>query len=416
MERIVINKEIIQNLLTYLQKHEKIKTKMKIFFSILCLICLQYTYAQSYTKIHEKAIVVDTHNDILMKAVDKGIVFDRNLKGITHSDLARWKTGGLDVQIFSVYCDGNQKNPFVYANREIDSLDAVIARNPGKIEKVANYAELMNAVKQHKIAAMCGVEGGHMIEDDLNKLDSLYRRGARYLTLTHNIAPDWATSAADETTKKDLPHKGLTDFGRKVVERMNELGMMVDVSHAGEQTFWDVISVTTKPIIASHSSVYALTPHRRNLKDDQIKAIAKNGGVIQVNFNPGFIDSTFDKKEAAFFKIHEAEKDSLMKAGMDGFYTFDFIYNKYPPEANAIRPPLALLIDHIDYIVKLVGADYVGLGSDFDGINLTSQQLDDVTAYPLITKALVERGYSKKDITKILGGNFLRVLKANETK
>lgn len=389
---------------------------MKTLFSLLCMICLQHTYAQSYKKIHSKAILVDTHNDILMKAVDKGIVFDQNLKGITHTDLARWKQGGLDVQIFSVYCDGDQKDAFAYANREIDSLDAVIARNPGTIVKVANYAELMKVVKQHKIAAMCGVEGGHMIEDDLSKLDSLYKRGARYLTLTHNIAPDWATSAADETSKKELSHKGLTDFGKQVVHHMNLLGMMVDVSHAGEQTFWDVINTTTKPIIASHSSVYALTPHRRNLKDDQIKAIAKNGGVIQVNFNPGFIDSTFDKKESAFFEEHSVEKDSLMKAGIGDFYTLDYIYNKYSSEANAIRPPLALLIDHIDYIVKLVGIDYVGLGSDFDGINLTPQQLDDVTDYPLITKALVERGYSKKDINKVLGGNFLRVLKANEAK
>ncbi|HMX38434.1 MAG TPA: membrane dipeptidase, partial [Ferruginibacter sp.] len=150
------------------------------------------------------------------------------------------------------------------------------------------------------------------------------------------------------------------------------------------------------------------------LKDEQIKAIAANGGVIQVNFNPGFIDSSFDKKEAAFLKKHEAENDSLRKSGMDDFYSLNFLYAKYAEEANAIRPPLSLLIDHIDYIVKLVGADHVGLGSDFDGINLTPAGLDDVTSYPLITKALVERGYSRKDIRKILGGNFLRVLKANE--
>ncbi len=383
---------------------------------LLSSLFIQQIHAQSYKKIHRKAIVVDTHNDILMKAADKGIVFDKHLTGITHSDLARWKQGGLDVQIFSVYCDGDLKNPFAYANREMDSLDAVVARNPDKIVKVADYAGMIKAVKQHKIAAMFGMEGGHMIEDDLNKLDSLYKRGARYLTLTHNIAPSWATSAADETTKKDLPHKGLTDFGKEVVQRMNQLGMLIDVSHAGEQTFWDVIKISTKPIIASHSSAYSLTPHRRNLKDDQIKAIAKNGGVIQVNFNPGFIDSTFGKKEIAFFKEHAAENDSLMKAGMGDFYTKDYLYNKYAVESNSMRPPLSMLIDHIDYIARLVGVDYVGLGSDFDGINLTPQQLDDVTSYPLITKALVGKGYSRKEITKILGGNFLRVLKASEEK
>jgi membrane dipeptidase len=389
---------------------------MRIKLLLLSILLTGQTYAQSYKKIHRKAIVVDTHNDILMKAADKGMVFDQDLTGKTNSDLARWKKGGLDVQLFSVYCDGDLKNPFAYANREMDSLDAVVVRNPDKIVKVANYVELIKAVKQHKIAAMFGVEGGHMIEDDLNKIDFLFKRGARYLTLTHNIAPSWATSALDETTKPDLPHKGLTDFGRQVVQHMNQLGMIIDVSHAGDQTFWDVIKTTTKPIIASHSSVYSLVAHRRNLKDEQIKAIAKNGGVIQINFNPGFIDSSFAKKEIAFLGKHAEEKDSLLKSGMGDFYTLDYLYNKYPEEANSMRPPLSMLIQHIEYVIKLVGVDYVGLGSDFDGINLTPLQLDDVTTYPLITKALVEKGYSKTDITKILGGNFLRVLKANEVK
>ena len=389
---------------------------MKKIILIICIGLSQQIFAQSYKKIHARAIVVDTHNDILMKAADKGMVFDQDLTGKTLSDLARWKKGGLDVQLFSVYCDGDAKNPFAFANREMDSLDAVARRNPDKIVKVASYAELLKAVKQHKIAAMFGVEGGHMIENDLAKLEALYKRGARYLTLTHNIAPSWATSAADETTKPNMPHKGLTDFGKQVVQRMNQLGMLIDVSHVGEQTFWDIIHLTAKPIIASHSCVYNLTPHRRNLKDDQIKAIAKNGGVIQLNFNPGFIDSSFGQKEIAFLKKHAAENDSLIKAGLGDFYSMDYLYQKYTDETNAMRPPLSMLIDHIDYIVKLVGVDYVGLGSDFDGINITPQQLDDVTSYPLITKALVERGYSKKNITKILGGNFLRVLKANELK
>ncbi len=389
---------------------------MKIKLLFLIILFTHQIHAQSYKKIHDKAIVVDTHNDILMKAADAGLVFDQDLTGKTHSDLNRWKKGGLDVQIFSVYCDGDAKNPYAYANREMDSLDAVVARNTGKITKVGNYTELLKAVKQHKIAAMFGVEGGHMIEDDLGKLETLYKRGARYLTLTHNIAPSWATSAADETSNPNLPHKGLTDFGKRVVQKMNALGMMIDVSHVGDQTFWDVINITTRPIIASHSSVYSLVASRRNLKDDQIKAIAKNGGVIQVNFHPGFIDSSFDGKERAFLKFHAAEVDSLLKSGLGEWYMLDILYKKYPAEANAMRPPLSMLIDHIEYIIKLVGVDYVGLGSDFDGINLTPQQLDDVTTYPLITKALFEKGYNKKDINKILGGNLLRVLKANESK
>jgi len=397
---------------------------MNIKILLISLLFLQQANAQSYQKIHSKAIVVDTHNDILMLAADKGIVFDQDLTGKTHGDLARMKKGGLDVQIFSVYTDGSLKNSYAYANREMDSLDAVITRNPDKIVKIYNYAQLLDAVKQHKIAALFGVEGGHMIENDLNKLGIFYNRGARYLTLTHNTAPSWATSAADETTLNPVigkglnaeGKKGLTEFGKQVVQRMNELGMMIDVSHLGDQSFWDVIQLTNKPIIASHSSVYSLVPHRRNLKDNQIKAIAKNGGVIQVNFNPGFIDSSFERKETAFFKKHAAESDSLTKAGMEEWYMMDFLYKKYAEESNGMRPVFSMLIDHIEYIIKLVGADYVGLGSDFDGINITPQQLDDVTSYPLITKALKERGYSKKDITKILGGNLLRVLKVNETK
>ncbi len=385
-----------------------------ILFVSMQIWALQKVTAQSYKKIHAKAILADTHNDFLMKAVDLGWVMDHDLTGRTHSDLDRLKKGGVDVQLFSVYCDGDTKNPYAYANRAMDSLDAVALRNPDKIIKVSSYAEMLKVVQQHKIAAMFGVEGGHMIEDDLAKLEVLYNRGARYLTLTHNIAPSWASSAADETTKPNMPNKGLTEFGRQVVQRMNQLGMMIDVSHSGDQTFWDVIKLSSKPIIASHSSVYSLVSHRRNLKDDQIKAISKNGGVIQVNFNPGFIDSSFDKKEAAFMAKHKTEFDSLVKSGMKDYYAMDYLNNKYAEEANAMRPPLSALIDHIDYIVKLVGVDYVGLGSDFDGINLTPKQLDDVTTYPLITKALVEKGYSKGDISKVLGGNLLRVLRGNE--
>lgn len=389
---------------------------MKIKLLIAIVLFVQQIAAQSYKKIHTKAIVADTHNDILMKAVDGGFVFDNDLTGKTHSDLARWKQGGLGVQVFSVFCDGEKKNPYQYANIQMDSLDAIVTRNPGKIVKVANTASLLKAVKQHKIAAMFGVEGGHMMENDLNKLDVLYQRGARYMTLTWNNSTPWATSAFDETFNKDLTHRGLTEFGKQVVQRMNQLGMIVDISHVGEQTFWDVINTTTKPVMASHSSVYTLCHHQRNLKDEQIKAIAKNGGVIQVNFNPGFIDSTFDKKEKDFFQRHITEKDSLIKSGIDDWNMQNYLYQKYKDEANAIRPPFSALIQHIEYIIKLVGVDYVGLGSDFDGITITPQQLDDVTSYPLITKALADKGYSKQDIIKIVGGNFLRVLKANETK
>jgi membrane dipeptidase len=370
----------------------------------------------SFKEIHNESILIDTHNDILMKALDKGVMFDQDLTGKTHSDLDRWKKGGLDVQIFSVFSDGGVKNPYSIANSQMDILDELVLRNSNKIIKVANVKEILKAVKEKKIAAMFGVEGGHMIEDDLLKLEALYKRGARYLSLTHNTAPSWATSAEDETTNPNLLQKGLTDFGIQVVKKMNELGMMIDISHSGDQTFWDVIKITNKPIIASHSSVYTLVANRRNLKDDQIKAIAKNSGVIMVNFHPGFIDDSFDGKERDFLEKYAIEVDSLIKSGMDQWNTIDYLYKKYATESEIMRPPLSKLIDHIEYIIKLVGVDYVGIGSDFDGINLTPLKLDDVTNYPLITKVLVEKGYSKEDLVKILGSNFLRVLEANELK
>ncbi len=387
--------------------------KFKVLF--ISLLLIQQLMSQSYKQIHNDAILVDTHNDILMKIVDNGVSIENDLKGKTHTDLNRWKEGGLDVQIFSVFCDGTKINPFAYANQQIDSLDAVVKRNPNKIVKVSNSSELKRAVKRGQIVTMFGIEGGHMIENKLDNLEVFYNRGARYMTLTWNNSTDWATSAFDETLNENLTHKGLTDFGKQVVAKMNQLGVIVDISHVGLQTFWDVINTTTKPIMASHSSVYELCNHQRNLNDDQIKAIAKNGGVIQVNFHPGFIDPVFDKREEAFFLKHNEEKEKLIKEGMDEWYAMDNLYHKYSDEMRAIRPPLSMLIKHIEYIINLVGIDYVGLGSDFDGIQVTPLELDDVACYPLITKALVEKGYSKRDIKKILGENFLRVLKANES-
>ncbi len=389
----------------------------KIFFCLLLIACCLFASAQSYKKLHFKSIVADTHNDLLSKAIEKGLIIDQDLAGKTHSDLDRFKKAGVDVQIFSVWCDGLQANPYAFANRQMDTLDAVAVRNPDKIKKIANSTELLQTVKEKKLAAMFGVEGGHMIENNLTNLDNFYKRGVRYMTLTWNNSTDWATSALDETTKADsLKHKGLTDFGKQVVKRMNELGMMVDLSHVGEQTFWDAINTTTKPVVVSHSCVYSLCPHRRNLKDDQIKAVGKNGGVIHLNFYSGFVDSSFERRNDLFNNNHKTERDSLLKVNPEPYFADMFLFTKYPDEVKALRPPLSLLLDHLDYIVKLIGVDHVGLGSDFDGINSAPQQLDDVTAMPLITKELLKRGYSKKDIRKILGENFLRLLEANEPK
>jgi membrane dipeptidase len=388
-----------------------------LFILLLTVVCCCTANAQSYKKIHFDAVLVDSHNDIPSSTIEKKVQFDTDLKGKTHSDLNRMKEGGIDVQVFSIFCGPEQEHPYAFANREIDSVYAWCNRNPGKMMLVKTPAQLQQAIKAHKLAAMLGVEGGHMIENDLNKLDTLFNRGARYMTLTWNNSTDWATSAADETLKGDsLKHKGLTDFGKQVVKRMNELGMMVDISHNGEQTFWDVINTTTKPIIASHSSVWNLCKHLRNLKDDQIKAIGKNGGVIDLNFYAGFIDSTYEAKAMAFVAKHKSAVDSLIALKIQPDYAGIMVGEIYKDEVRAFRPHLSVLMDHLDYIVKLIGVDHVGLGSDFDGIEAPPLELDGVENYPLVTKALVERGYSERDIRKILGGNFIRVFKANAVK
>jgi membrane dipeptidase len=391
---------------------------MKSFFyiSVIALLSCDNPSNQmvDYKDIHTNAIVIDTHNDILTMTMEKGHVMDNDLLGKTHSDLDRFKKGGVDVQFFSIWSDGGNVNPYDFAIRQIDSLDAVVNRNPDKLVEVKNTSEMAEVLKKGKIAGFFGLEGGHMIENDLNKLENLYNRGVRYMTLTWNNSNSWATSASDETSGAVLEHKGLTNFGRKVIHKMNELGMIVDISHVGEQTFWDVIGTTSKPIIASHSSVYTLCPHPRNLKDVQLEAIAKNGGVVSVNFYSGYLDSTYTGKKNLFLVKHKIEYDSLLRSGTVDYLAEERLFEKYSSEVESIRAPFDLVIAHVEYIIDLIGVNHVGLGSDFDGIESTPQLLDDVSTYPQITKSLLEKGYSVIDINKILGGNILRVLKSNE--
>lgn len=393
-----------------------------LFLFCISAIIVFSASSQSYKKIHASAIVCDSHNDIISSCIEKGYSFDQDLTGKTHSDLNRMLKGGVDVQVFSIYCDGTQKNPYQFANREIDTLYAWVKRNPSQMMIVKSPAQLDKAVKEHRLACMMGVEGGHMIEDDLNKIDSFHNRGVCYMTLTWNNNNSWATSAEYEsghqkkngTVDTTSQKKGLNDFGKEVIKRMNKLGMMIDLSHPGEQTFWDAINLTTKPVLVSHSDAYTLCPVYRNLKDDQIKAVAKNGGVIDLNFYPAFLDSTVEAKQSVYFKKHRAEKKALIASGKKDFEADNIIAKKYPKEIEDMQAPFHLLFDHMEYIIKLAGIDHVGLGGDFDGITITPKVLTDVTKYPMITKELVRRGYSEKDIDKIMGGNFIRVYKANQ--
>lgn len=370
--------------------------------------------ALAYYDLHIKAVVIDTHNDILTQAIENNYPFDEDLSGKTHSDLIRFKEGGLNAQFFAVWCDGKKEFPFEFALSQIDILDSICKRNPEKIKLVSNSLELKSCVSEGKIAALIGIEGGHMIENDLNNLDVFYHRGARYITLTWNNSNSWASSCADERELNGIEQKGLTGFGKNVIRKMNELGMMIDVSHVDEPTFWDVIETSNKPIIATHSNSYTLCPNPRNLKDEQIKAIAENGGTIQVNYYSGFLDKDYMNAKDAFLLRHQIEYDHLKDIGLSEYQAEERIFVNHAHEANKLRAPFALLMEHIEYIIHLVGVDHVGIGADYDGMPSPPLQLDDVTTYPLITKALVEKGYSETDILKILGGNALRVLKANE--
>ncbi|MGZ5220626.1 MAG: dipeptidase [Chitinophagaceae bacterium] len=383
--------------------------------------------SQSYKKLHQKAVLIDTHNDVLSSAVLDGKDISHRIAD-GHSDLDRWKEGGVDVQFFSVYTGPESRNKegvYKDANQEIDSLESIAARNPGRMLLVTNYKGVKKGIRQKKLVALIGVEGGHMIENDMQKLEALYRRGMRYMTLTWNNSTQWASSAMDETSPSKSPprgetseepagKKGLTDFGRQIVKRMNELGIIVDLSHTGEQTFYDAIATTTKPVLLSHSSVWSICPVFRNVKDDQIKAVAKNGGVICVNFYSGFISATFEKRyEYLNGPGKKTIQDSLLAVTNDSSVMKTQWGKYYQEELNKIRPTVVELVNHIDHIVKLVGDDHAGIGADYDGVSSLPLGMDDVTTYPLVTEELLRRGYSRKSIRKILGGNVLRVMKAN---
>ena len=391
---------------------------VRIITSVISCFFAVIVQSQTGRKLHDRAILVDTHNDCLTSLTLKGKDIATRLE-TGHSDLYRWKKGGLDVQFFSIWTDKTARNKEGFyrdAVEEIDSLHHIILRNPDRMTFATNYREVKKRAHKDKLVSLIGVEGGHMIENDIGKLESLYEKGMRYLTLTWNNSTSWASSAMDETLfPAKLSQKGLTDFGKQIVRRMNELGIIVDLSHVGEQTFYDAIAVTKKPVLLSHSSVWNICPVFRNVKDDQIRAVAKNGGVICINFYSGFISKKFDERQSF---LNREIKDSMQRvffadSGSDSSVMKTKWKTYYDSAMNEVRPDLAQLVDHIDYIVKLVGDSYVGIGSDYDGVSSVPVGMEDVTTYPKITDELQRRGYSNRSIKKILGGNVLRVMKAN---
>ena len=389
-----------------------IKTKPLSFIFIFWYLSI-FSCDRSTHDIHLESFVADTHNDVLLRAMEGQNILEYHPE--SHSDLEKFKLGGVDLQVFSIWVspDEKEKKYFENANDMINKLDFLISRVPKDWGLAKSYQDITYNSRKNKMSCVIGVEGGHIIGRDISKLEALHDRGMRYLGLTWNNSNHIASSAKDETfNRNSLSNIGLSNFGSEVVQKCNDLGVIIDVSHAGEQAFWDVVDQSQEPIIASHSSVYALCPHYRNLKDDQIKAIAKTGGAVFINFYPGYIDSTFQQKAEIINMKYEVELDILAEK-------YDPLSNQYwfeemkllKHEKARIAPSINDVIKHISYIVDLVGVDYVGIGSDYDGVEIMPTGLENVSKLPFLTKKLIEHGYTIREVRKILGGNFKRIFK-----
>ncbi len=335
------------------------------------------TLDERAARIHREAIVIDGHDDIPMVMAATGFDLGKP-DGKTHTDLPRMKAGGVTGEFFSIFVDrvyvGNGA-----ARRALQLIDLVyqqVERHPDHLVLARTAADIRKAKADQKIAALMGLEGGHAIENSLSALRDFHRLGVRYMTLTHTNTNDWADSAGFSGPAV-VRHHGLSPFGERVVAEMQRIGMLVDVSHVSDETFFAVMRVAKAPVIASHSSARAIRNDRRNLSDEMLRALAKNGGVAMVNFWPRYLDPDYDKKPRPTTK-------------------------------------LSVLIDHIEHMVEVAGEDHVGLGSDFDGVDSLPEGMTGIDGLPSITRALLERGHGEARVKKILGGNFLRVLEAAE--
>ena len=357
--------------------------------------------------IQKRAIVIDTHNDITTPMTNDDFDLGGPPPVPYRTNIERMKQGGMTAEFFSLYIKPWYVQHGGAARRTLDMIDSVyraVERHPNDLMLATSAADIRRAKEQNKIACLMGIEGGHAIEDSLPTLREFYRLGVRYMTLTWNNANDWADS------NRESKHNGLTDFGKEVVREMNRLGMLVDVSHVGDKTMSDALDVSKAPIFASHSSARAVSNVPRNIPDDLLKRIAKNGGVVQVNFYSLFVDQkTVAPQSDQRGKRLQAEQEALSVKYANDPERLAEESDKLEA-ANPLPPlPLSKLVDHIDHIVKVAGIDHVGLGADFDGANDFPEGAQDVSMLPNITYELLKRGYDERDIDKILGGNFLRV-------
>jgi membrane dipeptidase len=367
--------------------------------------------------VHQSAIVIDTHADTPQRFVDENWDFTGPLDGgMLNYDSA--KKGNLDAQFFSIWVDPGQYPAKESAHRTLALIDGTleqVRKHPGKLALCLSSDDILATHAQGKFAVLMGIEGGHSIENDLGLLRDYYRLGVRYMTLTWSNTNDWADSSGDINDSTIKHHDGLTPFGKQVVLEMNRIGMMVDISHVSDKTFWDVIATTRTPIIASHSSARALTSAPRNMTDEMLQAVAKNNGVVMVNFFPAFIDENWRKAWSASSAERTKAQDALeaeykAKGLPVPFTASDKIDREFA--ARIGRAPFNSLIDHFDHVIKVAGIDHVGIGTDFDGIPVPPAGIDSAADLPKITVALMARGYTAEDMKKLLGGNLLRVFSA----
>ncbi|OLC46069.1 MAG: hypothetical protein AUH43_14780 [Acidobacteria bacterium 13_1_40CM_65_14] len=365
-------------------------------------------------QLHDRAIVVDSHDDTTQRLVyDKTFKIEaRNTNG--NIDIPRMREGGLDALFFSIWVPSDVTGPPA-VKKALDQIDAVreAARlHPNDLLLATTAADIRRAAAEHKIAALMGMEGGHMIDDDMRLLRDYAALGVRYLTLTHFKNNNWADSSTDKPA-----HNGLTAFGKDVVRELNRLGVMVDISHVADKTFYDALAVTTAPVIASHSSCRVIANHPRNMTDDMLRAVAKNGGVVMINYHAGFLSEEFrvasEKKSGNIV----AKMDAMSKkcGGNEACTTMEGERIDHEAMMSGELPKVSWekIIEHIDHAVKIAGADHVGLGSDFDGATMPLG-MEDASKLPKITDALLKKGYSEADVQKILGGNILRVMEQVE--
>jgi membrane dipeptidase len=363
-------------------------------------------------RIHREAIVVDGDNDLpwqFREKKDMGfntIDISKPQKNL-HTDIPRLRQGGMGAQFWSAYVPAESAKDGTAIKKTLEQMDVVyrmVQTYPDTFEMAYSVDDIMRIHKAGKIASLIGLEGGQSIDNSLAVLRMLYRLGARYMTLTHSDNLDWADSATDEPK-----HHGLTPFGEEVVLEMNRLGMLVDISHVSAETMKHTLRITRAPIIASHSSAYAIAPHPRNVPDDVLELVAKNNGVVMVNFFSGFVVPEAARMTKDMFQIARG-----LRAKYPKDEDFRAALREWRREHPIPRGNIHIVIDHIDHIAKVAGIDHVGLGSDFDGIPLLPEGLEDVSYYPYITQELLNRGYAKEDIIKVLGGNLLRVFRQVE--